>query len=298
MNKTPLRQVCLIAALCGGTTGALAAAKGGAPVVALTSPVAAEKASRTDTDARLERLERMMESGALMQMFTQLEQLQQEVQRLRGELEVKDNELAGIKQRQRDLYLDVDRRLQQLERAGAAPATAVPAAAAGASTGGSSPPPATGPATTPSAPLAVAAPSGPAPGGSGTATGSERVAYQQAFELLKQGRYDDAIVAFRALLANYPQGDYADNAQYWLGEAHYVTRRFREAIKEFQKVVDTYPQSSKVPDSLLKLGYTYYELGHWPPAREALEAVVSRFPQSTAAAMAEQRLQRMHAEGH
>lgn len=233
-----------------------------APVV--TSSVQASES----LEARLAKLERMMEGKALTDMFLRVQQMEQELQRLRGDLEVQTNEINGLKQRQRDLYVDIDRRLREAEtaRAASAPTTAPDAGAM------------------------------PAPGG-GTPE-QERAAYQQAFDKLKDGRYDEAITLFRGVLANYPNGKLSDNAQYWLGEANYVTRRYREAVDEFSKIVTNYPQSQKVTDALLKLGFSYYELGEWAKARASLEQVVARAPQTSAATLANNRLQKMKAEGH
>ena len=126
----------------------------------------------------------------------------------------------------------------------------------------------------------------------------EQAAYQKAFNLLKDGHYDDAIAAFHDMLSTYPGGKLADNAQYWIGEAHFAMRRFREAADEFSKVINNYPQSPKVPDAMLKLGFSYYELADWSKARDTLEQLKGRYPQSTAAQLADSRLQKMKSEGH
>lgn len=238
-----------------------------APVVTSTMP------GTESLDARVTKLERLLEGQALTDMLLRVQQMQQELQKLHGDLEVQTNEINGLKQRQRDLYLDIDRRLRQAETS----AQAAPAA------------PASG---------AAGAPGGVASAPVGGSPEQERAAYQQAFDKLKEGRYDEAITLFRGVLANYPNGKLSDNAQYWLGEANYVTRRYREAVDEFNKVIANYPQSPKVADALLKLGFSHYELGDWAKARESLEQVVARAPQSAGAALANSRLQKMKAEGH
>jgi tol-pal system protein YbgF len=96
----------------------------------------------------------------------------------------------------------------------------------------------------------------------------------------------------------FPNSALADNAQYWLGESYYVTRRYDDALKAFRTVVDKYPESRKLPDAWLKIGYTQYEMKAWKPAREALTRVQREFPDSTAAPEAAKRLERMKSEGH
>ena len=126
----------------------------------------------------------------------------------------------------------------------------------------------------------------------------EKAAYQAAFDTLKEGRYRQAKAELKTFLGRYPNSSYAGNAQYWLGEAHYVTRDFQQGITEFRVVLDKYPGSNKVPDAMLKLGYTYYELKQFADARQILTDLSQRFPSSTAARLAEKRLERLRQEGN
>ena len=122
--------------------------------------------------------------------------------------------------------------------------------------------------------------------------------YREAFDLLMQRRYDEAKQAFRLFLAQYPAGRLAANAQYWVGEASYVTRDFTTALAEFSKVVQDYPTSPKVSDALLKMGFIRYEQKEWAQARKTLETVVEQYPTSTASRLARKRLERMRIEGN
>lgn len=239
---------------------------------------------------RVERLERMLDSRSMLEMLNRIDQLQREVQQLRGDLELQTNTLNSLQQRQRELYLDIDRRLHRLEAGGL---TAPESAATDQG----------------QAPLPVPpteAPGGQAGTGEGAVAGGdlnmdtlkERDAYEQALEVLKEGRYGEAAKAFRVFRSSYPASRYAANAQYWLGEAYYVTRDFDTALKEFTQVIEEFPASNKVADAQLKVGFIRYERKEWETARKALEEVVARFPDSTAARLARDRLERMAKEGH
>jgi tol-pal system protein YbgF len=83
-----------------------------------------------------------------------------------------------------------------------------------------------------------------------------------------------------------------DNAQYWLGEAHYVLKDYVQAQRDFQAVLDTYPNSAKLPDAMLKLGYTFYELKNYKDARTTLQRVVDQYADTNAGKLAQQRLPR------
>ena len=233
----------------------------------------AAPAYSAELEERVQRLEKLMDSQGLVDMFLQMQSLQEEVGQLRGQVEQQTYAIENLKQRQRDLYLDIDRRMRKLEGGGSAPAAVAPS---------STPTPATSATISPPATKSSA---------------DEDTAYRSAFNLLKEGRYQTAIDRFTAFLKKYPNSGYADNAQYWLGEANYVTRKYSQAIKEFEKVVKDYPQSSKRADALLKVGYCQYELKDYVAAKASLSQVVKDFPKTTAARLADNRLQRMKLEG-
>jgi tol-pal system protein YbgF len=219
-----------------------------------------------DLDRRLERIERVISNQSLLELSQQLQALQTEVRSLRGSLEELQNQADKSKTQQRDLYADIDRRMKALEAG-----TAGGAGEAAAVGGGS----------------ALLVP-----------TGSDRANYQAAFDLLKAGEYEKATAAFQQFLVAFPQSALADNAQYWLGESYYVTRKYTDALKAFRVVVDRYKESRKLPDAWLKIGYCQYELKNWSAARDALTRVGKDFPDSTVAPEAAKRLQKMKDEGH
>jgi tol-pal system protein YbgF len=140
---------------------------------------------------------------------------------------------------------------------------------------------------------AAAAPTAAQPAGG---AGADQAAYNQAFDILKAGKYPDAIKAFQQFLQSWPQSALADNAQYWLGESYYVTRDFQSAAAAFQTLLDRWPDSRKAPDSLLKLGYTQAELKHTAQARATLSSVSTRFPGTDAANLAAARLLQLPAQ--
>ena len=141
---------------------------------------------------------------------------------------------------------------------------------------------------TPPATTAAATPGG----------GVDDAVYQKDFNLLKQGRFADAIKGFRAFQKQYPDSALQPNAAFWTGEAYYQTGDFETALNTFKKMVKEYPKSNKVPDATLKIGYCQYELQQWSAAKQTLNGVVQNFAGSSAAGLAQQRLQRMQDEGH
>ncbi len=265
----------------------------GVPLLALTfsASVAAES-----VEQRLERIERVVQSQSLLQMMERIDALQLEVQQLRGQLEDQQHQMQGMTERQRELYLDVDRRMSRLEREGGALAPQAPASSTPASPQA---PLTTGNTVTPSAKATAAA----VPAAAATAPGDpaqlaeERAAYQQAFDLLRELRYEQASAAFRDFIKQYPNGRYAHIAQYWLGEAAYARRDFKQAIKDYQALLDNYPRSGKRADAMLKIGYSYQELKRSEEAKQMMERLIELYPDSTEAGQAQNQLRRMKKSG-
>jgi tol-pal system protein YbgF len=114
--------------------------------------------------------------------------------------------------------------------------------------------------------------------------------YRAAVDLVRAGKHVEAQAALHAFLKAYPRHDYADNAQYWLGEDFYAQKDFTHALAEFRATIETYPRGNKVPDALLKVGYCYQALGQTDKARAVLEQVVSLYPKSEPASLASKRL--------
>ena len=221
-----------------------------------------------EMDRRLQAIERVVQNQSLVNMSQQLSTLERRVDELAGSAEETEYNASSTSERQRELYADLDVRIQGLE-------TALQAGSSVNVLDGG-----------PLSPGQL-----PVPGG------SDRDNYQAAFELLKEQRYEPAAMAFKQFLVSYPDSELADNAQYWLAESYYVTQQFEDALSSFKSVIDDYPRSRKVPDALLKMGYCNYELKRWDDARGALARVQKDYPETTAARLAGQRLKRMETEG-
>lgn len=273
------------------------------PAAAQSQPQPSQQPS---IESRLERLERILENQALLDLLMKVEGLETQAGGVQSDMEELQHTLDEVKKQQRDLYMDIDRRIREVElkvtQLASAPPPApaavggAPVAVPGAAAPAGSVAPVGGMPSVPGA-MPVTAPGGAAPAVAEADPAQERPMYQAAFDLLKAGQYDKAISAFQEFLVLYPDGTYAGNAQYWLGEANYVTRRYDVAVAEFGKVMEQHPESGKLPDALLKLGYTYYELGDWDKARKTLTDVAARYAGATVAKLAERRLQKMRLEG-
>ena len=226
-----------------------------------------------------------------VEVLVQLQELRVEIKSLRNQVEIQGHQMDGLQRRQRELYDDLDRRLRERERAQSAPSAPDMPGMAGQQGGGpidgsmalEQPAGAAGEASTLGAPQAAAA---------AEPSAEERAEYETAFNLLKQSRYGAAIAAFRTFLDRFPDSAFAPDAQYWIAEAHYVTRDFATALQEYTRLVQAYPQNRKVPEAMLKMGYCHLELGDAEQGRQLLNEVILRFPGTRVAISAENRLRK------
>lgn len=118
----------------------------------------------------------------------------------------------------------------------------------------------------------------------------EQLSYVGAFELVKNKQFDKAIPAMKQFLTEYPKGPYAANAHYWLGELFLLKHRYSDAMDEFNTIVDNFADSSKVAAAKLKLGITYAKLGDTFNAKQQFISVTEQFPDTSAARLAKARL--------
>ena len=248
----------------------------------------------------------MDDKQAMVDLVIQIQQLQDEVRMLRGMLEDQAIQLENLSNRQRDQYLDLDKRITGARGSSSGPMlSGSPVNTTGTMTSPAVAQPAiredipdVRPALdTPSSVTGIATPDTQAREMVASPE-AEKAAYDQGFQSLKDLKYADAAQQFSAFVVQYPDSDYADNAQYWLGESYYVTRNYDIALEAFQKLLSNYPDSPKVPDGLLKIGYTHYELKQWDQARAALVQVQEQYPDTTLARLAGSRLRSMKLEGH
>jgi tol-pal system protein YbgF len=114
--------------------------------------------------------------------------------------------------------------------------------------------------------------------------------YKAAYAALGRHEHADAIAGFQHFLSKWPDHDYADNAQYWLGEAYYDQRQWDTALEQFRRVVKRYPAGNKAPDALLKIGFCYAKLSDAANARDVLAQVIEIYPKTDAAKLAAKRL--------
>lgn len=240
-----------------GVSNAPAAADSIAPVSSAPAPGTASTAvsgsSRGDSN--------------LGNLFLQIQQLQQEVMRLNGKVEEQAHELSTLKEQSLQRYMDLDKRLGSGSAAPASNESSTQTSSPGGGTEG----------------IDAAAPLGAQAAPQNTTTAveipGEADAYRAAYALVEGRQFEQAVPAFQQFLQTYPDGVYAPNAHYWLGDLYLVnTPPDLEASRQsFALLLSQYPGSSKAPGALYKLGKVQFLKGNREKAKEYLDLVITEY---------------------
>lgn len=254
-SRAVRRAVIGLALITGfGTSATMAAEPAGQPAGPVAQGSAQQSGAGVTPGGSQPRYGQSAGEARLADLFYQLQTLQQEVQELRGLVEEQAYQIERLGRDQQEQYIDLDRRVAELRGGGA--------------TGGGS-------VANPVAPVPP-----PAPGA------SEREAYTNAFNLMKNRQFDASAEAFNKLINDFPEGQFTPNAYYWLGELSLAKAEHEKARQAFMQVVNLYPDNQKMPDALYKLGVVYHRLGDTQRSLEYLGRVRSEYPQSSAAGLA------------
>ncbi|UAA37318.1 tol-pal system protein YbgF [Paraneptunicella aestuarii] len=234
----------------------------GAAVNAAPAPV--ESVNGGSVNDRVAVLERMVEARSVAQhrIQGQLDEMQQEVNEIRGELELHSYKLEQILQRQRELYLEIDKRIQA--------AMKTPVASVQESVVSTEP----------------------------ELSADENELYDRAVNLiLKDKLYDKAIPEFQSFLKRFPNSGYVPNAHYWLGLLLFNKQEWKNAEQHFNQVVSFYPDSPKRADSMLKLGIIAQHQNNQAKAMQLYEQVISEYPDSSVRKLADARIRSLKQGG-
>jgi len=207
-------------------------------------------------EARLLKLEATTEqqTRSLLDLQAQIEALNDEIRKLRGQNEELAHGLQDAEKREKDFYVDLDTRLRRFESAGNAPQQTGEEASA-----------------------APADPDDP--------TAANR-AFESAYGLFKAGNHDNAAKAFQEFLEKYPASAHVPNAGYWLGNALFALKDYKGALDAYQGVLKAYPSMPRAAEMMLSIAGCQQELKQDAAAQKTLRQLVAKYPRSEAAAKA------------
>ena len=197
-------------------------------------------------------------------LFFEVQQLREEMMQLRGLVEEQSYQIKRLKQQRLDDYMDLDRRIAALTLGadgGVQVAQGSGVVQPGVSDNDQS--------TEVNKPVDVAPPVAEVD------PNAERDQYRAAFGLLTSRQMPEALAAFEEFLAKYPEGKYAANAYYWMGEIYGFQGDTNKAEAQFLMLIQSFPDDRKTIDGRFKLGKLLFEQGDYTGAREQLDIVAA-----------------------
>lgn len=219
--------------------------------------------SQQALEQRVSKIEATLKSQGLVDLLGQVDRLNQELSKVKGQLEVVTHDIEVTQQRQKDLYTDVDGRVRKLE---------------------SGAPAATNNAVTPTAPTATAV----------TPPVAENSAEQKDFDaaqaLTKAGKHKDAFDAYEKFLQAYPNSKNSPEAMYLLGYSQFSLKNYKAAIATQQKMIKQFPDSPKQPDAYFNIANAQIQLADVDSAKKTLRDLLAKYPDSEVAPNAKRRL--------
>jgi tol-pal system protein YbgF len=251
---------CLLGASCASAQGLFDDNEARRRIATLRTEVEANQKAISDRLAGIEAA--VQDKRAIVDLATAIDDLRQELARMRGQNEVLLNRADNLERRQKDLYVDVDNRLRRIEQ-GQSQVEQLQSQLGQLQE-------------------RLAQPERNA--------AAEKQAYEAALNQFKLGNYGSSIAAFQAFMSTYPSSDLVPSAQYWIGNGYYAMRDYKSAIAAQQKILASWPENAKAPDALWNIASSQTELGDVKGARETLKSLASRYPQSPLAEQARQRL--------
>jgi len=206
------------------------------------------------------------------ELLLQLEQLRQETQALRGLIEELSYQLSQMSADQKTRYLDLDQRLGELVRIQRDAIAVKP---------------------TPPSPSAVRGGFEPTPIGQGTAPEiSDQDAYNAAFEMIRERKFEEALVALDSFVKAYPDSKLVLDARFWRGQVFDVLGRDQEAIETFKGLTLAAPDYRRILQVKVKLGKLLIKNQDVINGRKILQEVITQSPESVEAGLASRELEK------
>lgn len=205
-------------------------------------------------EARVLKLEEQdrQQTQSIMDLQGQIEGLNSEIRKLRGQNEELAHGLQDAEKREKDFYVDLDTRLrhfESIEAAAAAKASEVP-----------------------------------------TAEVAEQQEFDAAAALTKAGKQAEASQAWQDFIAKYPNSTRLSDARYSLGNVQFAQKEYRPALTTYRALLKADPETAKAPDIYFNIAGCQQELKAIPQSEATLKLIVSKYPDSAAAVKAKKRL--------
>lgn len=203
---------------------------------------------------RVAAIEAIVKGQGLVDLLNQIDRLNQELSKVKGELEVATHNIETTQQRQKDLYGDTDARLRKLEETN------------------------------------TSAPTASTPNAAATQLAAENTDFDEAQALSKAGKHKEAFDAYEKFLQTHPDSARKSEVQYLLGFTQFTLKNYKAAIATQQKMLAQSPDSPRAPDAMFNIANSQIQLSDIEGAKKTLRILLSQYPASEIAPNAKKRL--------
>jgi TolA-binding protein len=118
--------------------------------------------------------------------------------------------------------------------------------------------------------------------------------YRTAYSDYMSAKYPLAASEFSDLVKAYPDDNLSGNAYFYIGEIDTRTQKLTAAVKSYDQVLERYPDNSKIPAAHLHKAYALLAMKQTDKGALELRALIQRFPNSPEASQARARLSTLH----
>jgi tol-pal system protein YbgF len=117
--------------------------------------------------------------------------------------------------------------------------------------------------------------------------------YNTGRKSFDEGHYAEASEKFESYLRQYPHGNKAADASYWLAHSRFRDGKFEESAKEFDSYREVYPAGDKITAALHNGGVAYAASGNNAKAIELFTLLIGSYPNDPNAKAAELKLRQL-----
>lgn len=113
---------------------------------------------------------------------------------------------------------------------------------------------------------------------------------KQGLAAYQNGKYDDAILAFKEFVGAYEGNSKYADALYWLAQSYFEKKKFGKSVAVFKEYFSVESNGNKGADALLKLGLAYKRVHALNEARVVFKKLLAQYPKSALADLAKAHL--------
>ena len=122
----------------------------------------------------------------------------------------------------------------------------------------------------------------------------EFLLWSNSLKLIENSRYSEAAENLRLLILSFPQGEYTNEAYFYLGDIYFQQQMYQDSIETFNSLLNNFPENNRTPESIFKLGLNFLRLEDELAAISNFNNVIQNYPESSAAILSKEELVKLN----